>query len=128
MVQETAYKLSMGEGYNAPGFTRFFPPGGKRDVRLTNGQDAAVGNGNPVSIFPKVFDSIAKAVEGLFDIRTPVPAVEGSLKILPAIVCPQMGEGRREGKPAAAEKGIKEGKEFPFELIPENRNRDEKLI
>ena len=71
-----------------------------------------------MGILSKVFNGIPKAIEGLFDVRAPVLPVQAVLKVLPSRGCRQMGSGSRKGKPAAAEKRIKQGKEFPPELVP----------
>lgn len=118
MRQETAYKLLMREGYDTSGFPRLFPSGRKRDFRRIHGQNPAVGNSNPVGILSKVFQGIAKTVERLLDIRTPVLLIKGILKILPSAVRSQAGQGRRKGKAAVTEKGIQQGKELSFKLVP----------
>ena len=77
MHQETPDKLFMAEGDLTFWFSRLFPPGTEGDLRFRNGKDPAVGDGDPVGITAKVFDGIAKPVEGLLDVRAPVLFIEG---------------------------------------------------
>lgn len=57
---------------------RFFAPGGKGNLILSEVKDAAVGDGAPVSIAPQMFNGIAEAVKGLLDVRTPVRCASGN--------------------------------------------------
>lgn len=127
MHQETPYKLFVGERDPASGVTRFFPPGGKGGFFPVDRQDTVVGNGNLVCVFPKIFDGIAKAIERLLNIRAPVFPVESVPEPLPADGCAQAGDGGGERKAAFLEKGIQQGKEFPLEFIPEDKDRDKKF-
>ena len=64
MHQEAPYELFIGDGYGASGFPRCPRPGGKDGIRFTDGQDPAVGDGNLMCILTKIFNGVAKSVEG----------------------------------------------------------------
>lgn len=127
MHQETSYELFIGDGYNTSGLPRRSRPGGKDSIRFTDGQDPAVGDGDLMRILSKIFDSVAKSVEGLLDIRAPVHPVKSVLKILPPGVCLEAEKGLREREAAFMEQGIKESKEFSFEFIAQDKDRDEEV-
>ena len=60
-----------------PVWTAGLPGTGRKSYfPFVNIQDAAVGNGDLMCISSKIFDGIAKTVEGFFDIRTPVFSVK----------------------------------------------------
>ena len=79
----------MAESNLTSGLTGLFPTGREGHFRASNRKDPAVRNGNPVRIAPQIFDGIAEAVEGLFNVGAPVFAVKGILKVLPTRRGPQ---------------------------------------
>lgn len=76
-------KFGMGE--RNPAFRVFRLPASsrERDMRIGNRKNTAVGNGNFMCVTPKIFDSVAKFVEGLLDVRTPVLLIECVFKDIP---------------------------------------------
>lgn len=125
MHQEAPYELFIGDGYGASGFPRRPGPGGKDGICFTNGQDPAVGDGDFMCILTKIFNGVAKSVEGLLDIGAPVHPVKPVFEILPSSGCPEVEKGFREREPAVIEKEDKERKEFPFEFITQDKDRNE---
>lgn len=85
MHQVTPYEFCMIQGDLTIGFTGFLSPGGKSDCIIGNRKDAAVGNGNLMSIAPKIFYGIAKAVKGLFDVGTSVHFIKAVFPFFPVI-------------------------------------------
>lgn len=81
-----------------------------------------------MSIAAKVFDGIAKTIKCLFYVRAPVFTIKIIFEFLPITGITEGLTGRREHKPAFPVQGIKQGKIFPFELIPEYSDGDEKIL
>lgn len=96
MHQETLYELFIGDGYGAFGFLRRPGLGRKDGIRFTDGQDLAIGDGGSICIFTKIFDGIAKSVEGLLDIEASVYLVKPVLEILLSGDCPEAETGSRK--------------------------------
>lgn len=65
---------------------------------LGNRPDPCIRDCDSVGITPKVFDRIAKTVEGLFDIRTPVLLIKQFPERLPFIGIAHFFAGRRKGE------------------------------
>ena len=125
--QETTDELFMGEGNLPFWLSRLSSPGRKGNLCFRNREDPAVGDGDPVSITPKVFDGVAKSVEGFFDIRAPVFFIKGIPENIPPVFLPQCFAGGRENKFFLLVQGIQACKIFPFEFIPEDPDRKEKF-
>lgn len=83
------------------GFTGFLSPDRKSDRIIGNRKDPAVRNGNLMSVAPKVFNGIAKAVKGLFDVGTPVHFIKAVFPFFPVTGITQLFTGRRKCKRAA---------------------------
>ena len=90
-------------------------------------ESIGVGNGNLVGITTKVFDSIAKAVKGFLDVRTPVHFIKLVLPLLPVIGITQLFTGRGKSKRTALVKRGKMCQIFPFEFIPQDFRADKKI-
>lgn len=80
-----------------------------------------------MGIASQILDGIAKAVKGLFDVRTPVFSVKIVFKSFPFTGIPQCSAGRRKNKLLLLVQGVQEGEIFPFKLIPEDSDRNEKF-
>ncbi len=127
MHQEPPDKLFVAESDLPFGVTGFPAPRREDNLFLCDGKDPVVGDSNPVSISSQILDGIAKAVEGLFNIRAPVFFIKAVFKFLPASGLLQFLTGRRKNKFLLLVQSIQERKIFPLELIPEDSDRDEKL-
>ena len=79
-------------------------------------------------ISPKILDGIAKTIEGFLYVGAPVFIIETAFERLPFIRITEALAGGRERKLSFLVQGIEHGKEFPLELIPEYRNRDEEVL
>ncbi len=75
----------------------------------------------------QVLDGVAEAIEGLLDEGAPVPSVKAVPEGLPAGRFPESGTGAREGKGAILIEPVQEGKVFPPELVPQDKNRQEEF-
>ena len=96
MHQVTSDEFCMIQSDLAFGFTGLFPSGRKSDRTIGNRKDSAVGNGNLVSLTPKIFNGIAKAVKGLLDVGTPVHFIKTVFPFFPVIGITQLFTGRRK--------------------------------
>jgi len=76
------------------GVTGLFSSGRKSDRIIGNRKDPAVGNGNPVSITPKVLHGIAKAVKGFLDVGAPVHFIKSVFPLFPVAGITQLFTGR----------------------------------
>ena len=92
-----------------------------------DGKDPAFPNGDPVCVTPKVFDGIAKAVEGLLDVRAPVFSVKALCEFRPFIGITQFCTGGRKNKGAVPEQSFEACHIFSPEFIPQHFNRDKEL-
>lgn len=72
MHEEAAYELHTGDVGLPPGFLRLSAPGREGNGILVQGEDPAVGDGNPVCIAPQVLDG----VKGLLDEWAPVLCIK----------------------------------------------------
>lgn len=79
-------------------------------------------------ISSQIFYSIAKAVKGFLYIRTPVFIVKGMTEFFPVIRIPEHFTGWRERKGTLLVQFLQPCKKFPFEFIPEDIDRDEKVV
>ncbi len=75
----------------------------------------------------QVLDGVAEAVECLLDEGAPVPAAKAVPEGLPAGRFPESGTGAREGKGAILIEPVQEGKVFPPELVPQDKDGQEEL-
>ena len=80
-----------------------------------------------MGVAPKILDGIAKTVKGLFDIRAPVFPIKAILESLPLGRLFQRGAGGGKIKGTVFVKPVQKGQVFPFELIPEDKDRDKKV-
>ena len=75
-----------------------------------------------------IFNGISKAVKGFFDVRAPVLFVQLIFPFPEAVNIPQMGAGGRKNKGAAFIQVGEAGHIFPPKFIPQDFNRDNKLL
>ena len=127
MQQEAADKLFLAEGDLPFGITGLFSPCGKGDFCPGCGQDPVVGDGDPVGVAPQILDGIAETMKGFFDVRAPVLFIKPVFERFLGGRIAQGFAGGREKKFPLPVQGIQKGEVFPFELIPENPDRDKKL-
>lgn len=80
-----------------------------------------------MGVTAKVLDGIAKSVKGLFDVRAPVFLIKTVLESPPFTRKPQCFAGRRENKFSLLIQSTQKRKIFPFELLSEDSDREEKL-
>ena len=76
----------------------------------------------------KVFNGIAKSVKSLFYVRAPVFVIKVIFELLPFIGITEFFTGRRENDLSFLVHGIQQGKIFPFKLVPQYPNRNEKPV
>lgn len=79
-------------------FTSFVILCGECDMGLSYRADAGISDSNPVGVTPQVFDGVAKAVKGLFDVGTPFLFVKAVPEIIPNIWIFKPLAGRGKGK------------------------------
>lgn len=91
---------------------------------LCNRKYPAVGNGNPVCVASKILNGIAKSVKSLLDVWAPVFFIKSVFPLLKGPGILQMAAGGRENKRAVMIQPGKRSHIFPFELIPEDPDRD----
>ena len=127
MHEKTPDKFQKGKGDRAPWVTSFFAAGRKSDPGVCHGKDPAVGYGDLMGVASKILDGVAKAVKGLFDIRAPVFLIETVLEGLPVGGIFQRGTGGGKSKGAFFVKLVQQCQVFPFEFIPEDKDRDKKV-
>ena len=85
MHKEAAYKLHVGECYCSSWVSRL--PASCREgcFCIIHRDDPAVGYRNLMCISPEVFDRVAKSIECLLDVRTPVFLIKGVSEGIPFI-------------------------------------------
>ena len=127
MHQEAPDKRFMAEGDLPFRITGFPAAGRESNLCFRNRKDPVVGDCNPMGIPAQIFDGIAEAVKGFFDVRAPVFFIKAFFQFLPASGVLQSPAGRRKNKFLLLVQGIQEGKIFSFELIPQDFDRDEKF-
>ena len=127
MHQVTPDEFRVFQGNLAFWFSRLFPSGRKSDRILRKAEDPAVGDSDFVGIASQIFDGIAKAVKGFFDVRAPVFFVKTVFEFFPVIRITQFFTGGRKSKGAAFVKGGKQRHIFPLELIPQDCHRNKKF-
>lgn len=127
MHEKAPDKFQMGKGDRTPWGTSFFAACGKSDQGICHRKNPAVGDGDFMGVASKILDGIAKAVKGLFDIRTPIFLIEIVLEGLPAGGIFQRGTGGGKIKGAFFVKPVQQGQVFPFEFIPEDKDGDKKV-
>lgn len=128
MHQVTPDKFGILKSDRSAGSSGDPAPGRKCHLMFIHGQDAAVCYGNLVCIPPQVFNGIARSVERLFDVRTPVLFVKTVTKSSPLIRIPEFPAGRRKLQLSLFIERIKTGKVFPLEFIPEYPDGDKKVF
>ena len=128
MQQITADELCVLQGDGPAWPTRLLPPGGKRNMLVIYRKDTGVPDGDFVGISSKVFHRIPEAVEGFFDAGAPVFFIKGIAQFGPFIRIPELFTGRGEHQLTTFIKGIQYGEEDSLEFIPEDHDRDEKMI
>ena len=71
MHQITANEFFMGQSNCSARFSVFFTSCGEGNLMFCNRQNPAVGDGDLMGVSSEIFNGVSKAVESLFDIRTP---------------------------------------------------------
>lgn len=127
MQEEPPDKLAFAYGNSAFFIPRLQPPCGKRDLGFRDGEDTAVGNGDLMCVPAQIFDGVTEAIKGLLDVRAPVFTVKGIFKSLPSRKRYKVLGGIRNDDLAILPEGIQEGEVLPFELVPQDKDRDKKL-
>lgn len=108
--------------------TRGFPSCRECGLPPIHRQDPAVGDGGFVCIPAKIFDGIAKSIEGFFDVGAPVFLVKGIPEGSPFIGIPQLYAGGWESQRSFLEEILKAGKKFPLEFIPEDSHPEKEVF
>ena len=93
-----------------------------------NRQNPAVGDGNLMGVSSKIFNGVSKAVESLFDIQTPCFFIKLIPEFRPVVRIPKFRTERGKMKLTLFIKRVQFMQIFAFEFIPENFNRNKKLI
>lgn len=128
MHQETADEFRIAEGDRPARFPRFLSPGGERGLCFRHGEDAAVGDGDPVRITAEVFNGISKPVECFLYIRAPVPAIKAVLKLFPCVRIPEILTGGSKAELSRFVKGVKTGKVLSLKLVTQDAYGDKELL
>lgn len=105
-----------------------FPSCRERNLPLIHRQNPAVGYGNLMGIPSKVFDGIAKAVEGFFYVRAPILFVKGIPEGSPFIRIPQFFTGGGKSQLPFLEEALEAGKKFPLKFIPEDFHPEKEIF
>src|SRR5699024_4517366 len=84
MHQEAPDKRFMAEGDLPFRITGFPAAGRESNLCFRNRKDPVVGDCNPMGIPAQIFDGIAEAVKGFFDVRAPVFFIKAVFQFLPA--------------------------------------------
>ncbi len=85
MHQITADEFCVIKGNLTFRLTRFFHSCGKSNLIFRDRKNPAVGNGDPVGITSKIFNGIAKSVEGFLDVGTPVLFIKTVFPFFPVV-------------------------------------------
>ena len=126
MHQVSAYEFSIVQ-CNAPAwFTRFPATCGKSHFFVSDVYNPAVGNSNFMCVSAKILNSIAKSVESLFNIRTPVFVVKTVSEFRLFVGVTEFFTGRGKYHLLLFIKGIQFSEIFSLEFIPEDFDRNEK--
>lgn len=126
MHQISADEFSIVQSNDPAWFTRFPAACGKSYFFVSDIHDPAVGNSNFMCVSAKIFDSIAKSVESLFNIRTPVFVVKTVSEFRPFVGVTEFFTGRGKYQFLLFIKGIQFSEIFSPEFIPEDFDRNEK--
>lgn len=126
MHQIPADKFGMIQSDDPVRVTRLPAAGRKGHFFVSDRQDTMIGNGNFMCISAKILDCVAKSVEGLFDIRTPVFFKKAAAEFRPLVRVPEFFTGRGKHQFLIFIKRIQFCKIFSFELIPEYPDRNKK--
>lgn len=79
-------------------------------------------------ISSQIFNGVAEAVKGLFDVGAPVLVIKGLPEFFPVIRILEHFTGSGERKGTRLIQLFQPGKKFPFEFIPEDMDGDEKVL
>lgn len=125
MHQITSDEFDVFESDHPARLTGFFTSGRKSDLLSIDRKDAAVRDGDLVGISSEISDRIARSIESLFDVRTPVLPVKSVFESFPSIRILQCCAGRRKNELFLLVQEVQERYIFPFELIPQDSDRNE---
>lgn len=81
-----------------------------------------------MGVSAKILDRIAKTMKRFFDIGTPFLMVQVTTELRPFVGITEFFTGRGKHKLLLFIKGIQGGKVFSFKGIPEDSDRDKKLL
>lgn len=104
----------------------FLPRAEKVTFFVSNVYNPSVGNSNFMCVSAKILNGIAKSVESLFNIRTPVFVVKTVSEFRPFVGVTEFFTGRGKYQLLLFIKGIQFSKIFSLEFIPEDFDRNEK--
>ena len=90
-------------------------------------EDAAVGYGNLMCIFAKIFNSVAETVKSFFDIRTPFFFIQIIFELFPVVRRLEKITGEKTQLPVLI-KVIQHGNEFSLKLISQDTDWDKKFF
>lgn len=127
MHQEAANELRVIKGDFTLCITWFLSSGRKGGTVFGDGQNTTVGNSNLMCISSKIFDCIAKPVESLLNVGTPIFFIKVIFPVLPVVRVLQFSTGRRKRKSAILIVGIQVSQIFSLEFITENLYGDKKF-
>jgi hypothetical protein len=116
MHQVTADEIRMCQCDRPAWSARFPAPGRKSNILPVHRQDPAVGYGDFMGISAGIFNGIAKAVKGLFDVRAPVLFIKAVKESCPFVRIQEPAAGFREAYLPVFIECPQPRKEFPFEL------------
>lgn len=125
-MQISADEFSIVQCNDPAWFTRFPAAWGKSHFFVSDIHDPTVGNSNFMCVSAKILNSIAKSVESLFNIRTPVFVVKIVSEFRPFVGVTEFFTGRGKYQLPLFIKGIQFSEIFSPEFIPENFDRNEK--
>ncbi len=124
MHQETADKFRMFQRDVTFFIPRFYPFGRKSNGILSDGQYPAFRDGDLMGAAAKIFNGIAKTVEGLLDKRVPVFSIKWFFELFGSVRISQMGAGGRKDKGTALPEGNKGSHELTLKFIQKDPDRD----
>ncbi len=116
MQQETPDKLFVAESDLPFRITGFPSPGRKNNLCFHDGKNPAVGNCNLVGIAPQILNRVAKAVEGLLDIRAPFLSIKEVVELLPDAIHLQFPTRRKQKPGSRFCKASSPARNFPLNL------------
>lgn len=125
MQQESANELLVGKSHLLAGITILVVTIPEENGIVRDLQDPCIGDRHTVGVAAKIIDGITKAVEGLFDVGTPVGIVKIVNKALPVHGMCRIRKGRRKHKFAGCAMLLKAGHELAAEHLRGGSYRDE---